>query len=67
MTKLTKVTYEQAKAELKNFSETTYIKYQGYAYAAGYLESLAAELITALPKARQAEVIAQLRRTAGSL
>lgn len=67
MTKLTKVTYEQAKAELKNFSEASYAKYQGYAYAAGYLESFAAELIAELPKARQAELLTQLRRSAGSL
>lgn len=67
MTKLTKVTREQARAELKNFTEATYPKYQSYAYAAGYLESLAAELIAELPKARQVQVIKQLREFAGSM
>lgn len=62
-----KLTQEQIRAELKNFAEASYTKYQSYSYAAGYFESFVAELVADLPKAKQESVMAQIRRSTGNL
>ena len=47
---------------IRQFNEASYRKNQSYAYAAGYLESFAAELIMQLPKAKRDEYRAQLAK-----
>lgn len=52
----------QTRETLNAFVKATQAKTEAYSYAAGYLQSLAAELIMELPKAKREEYRAQLER-----
>lgn len=67
MARTRKMTYEQIKAELKNFAETSRTAYGDYGYAAGFFESLCASLLAELPARRQEMETTLIRRTAGSM
>lgn len=54
----------QTREVLNAFVKATQEKTEAYSYAAGYLQSLAAELIMELPKAKREEYRAQLERAA---
>ena len=62
-----KMTYEQIRAELKNFSETSRAAYGDYAHAAGFYESLCASLIAEMPAQRQELETTLMRRLSGQL
>lgn len=61
MTRKTKLSYNECKAELQLFTEAAYAKYGSHSYAAGYLESMLAEVLAELPKATQARLIESVR------
>lgn len=67
MARTRKMTYEQIKAELKNFTEASRTAHGSHSYAAGYLESLCASLIAELPARRQEMEATLIRRTTGNL
>ena len=67
MARTRKMTYDQIRAELKNFSEVSRTAYGDYAYAAGYFESLCASLLAEMPARRQELETTLIRRTSGQL
>jgi len=50
------------KEVLREFSAATYKNYDSHAFAAGYLESLAVEMLKALPKREQTALINDMIR-----
>ena len=61
MTRKTKLSYNECKAELTLFANAAYKQYESNSYAAGYFESMLAEVLAELPKAAQARLIDQVR------
>ena len=60
---MSKATYTEISAIVNEMTETTRAHHDTYAYAAGYLSSMMADLIAALPKSKQAEAIRTLQAT----
>ena len=50
------------KEVLRKFSDATYKNYDSHAFAAGYLESLAVAMLSALPKREQTALINDMIR-----
>lgn len=50
------------KEVLRKFTDATYEQYGSHAYAAGYLESLAVEMLQSLPKRAQTALIKDMIR-----
>ena len=61
MTSKTKLSYSECKVELQRLSDASYAKYGSHSYAAGYFESMLAEVLAELPKATQARLIESVR------
>ena len=61
MTRKTKLSYDECKAELQLFTIAAYRQYQTDSYATGYFESMLASALAELPKAAQARLIEQVR------
>lgn len=60
---MSKATYTEISAIVNEMTETTRAHHDTYAYAAGYLSSMMADLIADLPKSKQAEAIRNLQAT----
>lgn len=56
--------FRETQQAINAMSDTTHKLYGDYAYAAGYFGSMIADLVAQLPKAKRAEVRAQLLKTA---
>lgn len=54
--------HDQFRSILRDFSETTRTIYGDYAFAAGYLEALAGQLLTEMPKPKQQQFITEMMR-----
>lgn len=67
MARTTKYTPNELAAELTLFSTAARDKYASDSYSAGYYESLLLDLIDHLSKAKQAEIITQVRITTAKL
>jgi hypothetical protein len=52
---------------IRNLSRAAYTRYDGYAYSAGFFESLAADLISTLPSGAQEYWIDVIQRTTNDL
>ena len=50
------------KEVLREFTDATYKNYDSHAFAAGYLESMAVEMLRALPKREQTALINDMIR-----
>lgn len=62
-----KLKYAEIHNVVREFSEASYTKYNSYSYAAGYLESQLALILSDLPVSKQAEVINLFQRTINDL
>ena len=56
--------FRETQQAINAMSDSTHKLYGDYAYAAGYFGSMIADLVAQLPKAKRAEVRAQLLKTA---
>lgn len=61
MTRKTKLSYNECKAELQLMSDASYAKYGSHSFAAGYFESMLADALAELPKATQDRLILSVR------
>lgn len=59
--------FRETQQAINAMSDSTHKLYGDYAYAAGYFGSMIADLVAQLPKAKRAEVRAQLLKTADQL
>ncbi len=59
---MAKVTYSEIASALRDTSKTCMDTYATYSYVTGTYEAIIAELVVDLPKHKQAEVMASLRR-----
>ena len=57
-----KVNFDEINAQLNEFINANYTKYESHAYAAGYLQSQLALVMLDLPRTKQMEILAVLRR-----
>lgn len=56
--------FRETQQAINAMSDATHKLYGDYGYAAGYFGSMIADLVSQLPKAKRAEVRAQLLKTA---
>lgn len=63
MTRKTKLSYNECKAELQLFALAAYKQYESNSYAAGYFESMLAEVMANMPKSAQANLVTQIRKS----
>lgn len=61
MTRKTKLSSSECKAELALFADAAYKEHGSHSYSAGYFESMLAEVLAELPKAAQARLIDSVR------
>jgi 2-phospho-L-lactate guanylyltransferase (CobY/MobA/RfbA family) len=57
-----KLKYDEINAQLNEFVNANYAKYESHAYAAGYLQSQLALVMLDLPLIKQKEIMDVLRR-----
>ena len=63
MTRKTKLSYNECKAELQLFAAAANEEYRTHAFAAGYFQSMLAEVLAEMPKAAQARLIDSVRKS----
>ena len=63
MTRKTKLSYTECKAELQLFAAAANEEYGTHAFAAGYFQAMLAEVLAELPKAAQTRLIDSIRRS----
>jgi hypothetical protein len=57
-----KMLYSEVMSELREFSTASRAKYDSYAHATGFLESMVGNLIADLPAHKQAEALRYVRQ-----
>lgn len=58
-----KLQYAEIHNVIREFSDASQTKYNSYAYAAGYLESQLAQVVSDLPANKQTEIMNLFQRT----
>ena len=59
--------YRETQTVMNDFTEASFDRYGGYAYATGYLQVMLARAIDQLPKAERAEMRGQLLKATASI
>ena len=65
--KKVKLQYAEIQNVIRQFSDVSKIKYDSYAYAAGYLESQLSQVVADLPINKQADIMNLFQRTINDL
>ena len=60
---MTKMTYSEIRETVGQLTDASRAYHENYAFAAGYLGSMVAELVAQLPKNKQAEYIRGMQET----
>ena len=63
----TSMTRDDYAREIKQISAASHRRYGSYAYSAGFYESLLADVLYALPEARQTAILKQIHDTVEDL